>query len=152
MLLADVVATSAAVAATRSRTAKIEALAGLLTRCSPAELAPVVGFLTGVPRQGRVGVGWSTLVDARSSALMQPTIGGSLTVADLDNVITAVEATSGPGSAGARRRALADVFARASEDETDFVIRLLGGELHHDGLGRAGVSCERCAGRRCRVP
>jgi DNA ligase-1 len=143
MLFADVVATSAAVTATRSRTAKVEALAGLLARCSPAELTPVVGFLTGVPRQGRIGVGWSTLVDARSSALMQPTIGGSLTVAELDNVITAVAATSGPGSAGARRRALADVFARASEDETDFVIRLLGGELHQGAL--AGLMADAIA-------
>jgi DNA ligase-1 len=74
---------------------------------------------------------------------MQPTIGGSLTVADLDNVITAVGATSGPGSAGARRRALADVFARASEDETDFVIRLLGGELHQGAL--AGIMSDAIA-------
>jgi DNA ligase-1 len=143
MLFADVVATSAAVTATRSRTAKIEALAALLNRCSPKEIAAVVGFLTGVPRQGRIGVGWATLVDARSSALMQPTIGGALTVGEIDDVITAVGATSGAGSASARRRALADIFARASEDETDFAIRLLGGELHQGAL--AGLMADAIA-------
>src|SRR5947209_20506187 len=65
MLLADVVATSAAVASTRSRNAKVESIAALLARCDDEEIVPVVGFLTGEPRQGRVGVGWATLAAVR---------------------------------------------------------------------------------------
>jgi DNA ligase-1 len=60
VLLADLVATSAAVAATRARTAKVAALGELLRQLDTDEVAPAVGFLTGVPRQGRIGVGWRT--------------------------------------------------------------------------------------------
>ena len=61
MLLADVVATSDAVAATRARGAKVRALADLLRALPPGEVEPAVGFLTGEPRQGRIGVGWAAL-------------------------------------------------------------------------------------------
>src|SRR5262249_50494450 len=54
-LLAAVVAASAAVAATPARLAKIAALAGLLGRLAPDEVAPVVAFLAGEARQGRIG-------------------------------------------------------------------------------------------------
>ena len=47
MLLADVVTASAALAATRSRKAKIATLAELLNRAGHRELPPVVAFLTG---------------------------------------------------------------------------------------------------------
>ena len=56
-LLADVVAASKEVADTGSRTAKVAILADLLSRLEPDEVALAVGFLAGVPRQGRVGVG-----------------------------------------------------------------------------------------------
>ena len=58
----------AAVAATRSRKAKIEALAAVLRACGPDEIATVVSLLTGEPRQGRIGVGWATLSAARRAA------------------------------------------------------------------------------------
>ncbi|MBN9180052.1 MAG: ATP-dependent DNA ligase, partial [Microbacterium sp.] len=58
MLLADVVATTAQVAATPSRRAKTDALAGLMARLHPEEIAVAIGLLTASPRQGRLGVGW----------------------------------------------------------------------------------------------
>src|SRR5215218_3911935 len=61
VLLADVVVTSDAVASTRARSAKIAAIADLLGRLTPGEIDAAVGFLTGEPRQGRVGVGGATL-------------------------------------------------------------------------------------------
>ena len=62
VLLRDVVAKSVEVAATRSRSAKVQSLAALLSAATdPGELGLVVGFLTGKPRQGRLGIGWSTL-------------------------------------------------------------------------------------------
>ena len=57
-LLADLVATSGAVAATPKRSEKVGALAELLRGLSPEEIAPSVGLLVGAPRQGRLGVGW----------------------------------------------------------------------------------------------
>ena len=55
MLFAEVVATSSAVAATRSRLTKVDALAGLLRRADGQEIETVVAFLAGAPRQGRIG-------------------------------------------------------------------------------------------------
>ena len=60
-LLADVVSASRNVTDTSSRSQKITILAELLARLDTDEVAPAVGFLTGVPRQGRVGVGYSTV-------------------------------------------------------------------------------------------
>src|SRR3954451_5828838 len=57
MQLREVVETSEAVAATRSRTAKIETIAGCLARMTPAELPAGAAFLAGEPRQRRPGVG-----------------------------------------------------------------------------------------------
>src|SRR3954454_10378106 len=68
VLLADVVATSAAVAATRSRTAKAAAIAGLLRRADPDEVGPVTAWLAGEPRQGRLGVGRGTLAPVSGGA------------------------------------------------------------------------------------
>ena len=47
MLLADVVATSEAVAATRARSRKAAALAELLRAAAPAEIVPVVAAASG---------------------------------------------------------------------------------------------------------
>ena len=67
MLLNAVVETSRAVAATRSRNTKIEALAVALRASAPDEIATVVHLLTGEPRQGRIGVGWATLSTVRTA-------------------------------------------------------------------------------------
>ncbi|MFM9276169.1 ATP-dependent DNA ligase, partial [Pseudarthrobacter sp. NKDBFgelt] len=58
MLLYELVKTTDKVASTRSRLAKVDALADLLRRLEPGEIATAVGLLTARPRQGRVGVGW----------------------------------------------------------------------------------------------
>ena len=63
VLFSDVVLASATVAATRSRLAKVDTLAGALRAADLAtEVPAVVGFLIGQPRQGRIGTGWRTLV------------------------------------------------------------------------------------------
>ncbi|MGZ6745671.1 MAG: ATP-dependent DNA ligase, partial [Nocardioides sp.] len=58
MLLSHLVATSAAVAATRSRKAKVAALADLLSAAEPDERETVVSYLGGALRQRRTGLGW----------------------------------------------------------------------------------------------
>jgi DNA ligase-1 len=52
VLLADVIAASAAVAATRSRTAKAGTIAELLRRAGADEVEPVTAWLAGELRQG----------------------------------------------------------------------------------------------------
>jgi DNA ligase 1 len=129
-LLADLVATSGAVAATRSRIAKVAALADLLTRLEPDEIAIAVGFLTGEPRQGRIGVGWATI----GSFDLAPAASPSLTLREVDDAVTAVEAMSGAGSVGERRALLGTVLARATEPEGAFIQRLFTGGLRQGAL------------------
>ena len=130
MLLADVVATSAALAATRSRKAKIAALAELLTRAGRDELPAVVAFLTGQPTQGRIGTGWRTLADLGAAPAAEP----SLAVAAVNAALGEVAGMSGSGSAKRRAETLHGLFARATQDEQHFLFRLLTGELRQGAL------------------
>ena len=57
MLLADLVEAADRVAATSKRLEKIGILGELLGRLSPGEVPIASAFLTGGPRQGRIGVG-----------------------------------------------------------------------------------------------
>jgi DNA ligase 1 len=144
-LLAEVVAASTEVAATTSRSRKVAILADLLGRLDASEVAVVVGFLSGLPRQGRVGVGYASVYGVDQVPAAEP----SLTVGELDHAIAEIQAVTGSGSAGERRRVLGDLLGRATEAEAAFVRRLLTGELRQgaltglmvDAIGRAaGVS------------
>ena len=66
--LADVVTASQLVGETSSRSRKVAILAELLRALDPDEVPICVGFLSGVPRQGRVGVGYSTDLRRRAPA------------------------------------------------------------------------------------
>jgi DNA ligase 1 len=138
-LLADVVAASEEVAGTSARSAKIATLAGLLARLEPDEVAIATGFLSGVPRQGRVGVGYSTIYGLEAA----PASSASLSVGDLDAAISEIQGATGRGSAGRRKAILVDLLARSTEAEASFVRRLMTGELRQGAL--AGVMAEAIA-------
>jgi ATP-dependent DNA ligase I len=129
MLLADLVTVSAAVASTRSRTAKVDAVAGALRNTDPAAAPVIVAFLSGELRQRQIGVGWSSLKDAPAPAA-QP----SLTVAAVDEAFGRIGALRGAGSQAARREAIAALFAAATEPEQEFLRRLLLGDLGQGAL------------------
>lgn len=129
-LLADLVATSSAVAATRARTAKVAALADLLRTLHVEEVVPAVAMLTGTPRQGRIGVGWRRLYDLEVAAAGAP----SLTLGEVDAAIDALAACAGAGSNTERNRLLTGLLQRATEAEQSFVRRLLTGELRQGAL------------------
>ena len=63
--LADVVTVSSAVGATRSRLAKVAAMAELLRPLRGEDAVLVASFLAGEPRQPRLDVGWAALRDVR---------------------------------------------------------------------------------------
>ncbi|HKN99954.1 MAG TPA: ATP-dependent DNA ligase [Pseudonocardiaceae bacterium] len=131
MLFSDVVLASATVAATRSRLAKVDALAGALRAADPAtEVAAVVGFLVGQARQGRIGTGWRTLMKLDVAPAESP----ELTVADVDGALTELAALSGTGSGTARTALLSGLLRRATKTEHDFLFRLLAGELRQGAL------------------
>jgi ATP-dependent DNA ligase I len=137
--LAAVVDASGRVAATRARSTKVAILVELLRGVGPGEVAMCVGFLSGAPRQGRVGVGYATVYGIDVPPADEP----SLTVADLDRAIDEIAADSGPGSATRRRQLLGELLGRATEPEAEFVRRLLTGELRQGAL--AGVMADAVA-------
>jgi DNA ligase-1 len=138
-LLADVVATSSELADTSSRSQKVAILADLLARLDPSEVAITVGFLAGVPRQGRIGVGYRTIHGVDRA----PATGPSLTIEDLDRAIIEVQATTGSGSGAKRRDVLRALFDQATEPEADFIRRLFTGELRQGAL--AGLMVDAVA-------
>ncbi|WP_066293084.1 ATP-dependent DNA ligase [Arthrobacter sp. B6] len=130
MLLDELVRTSDAVASTRSRLAKVDALADLLRRLEPAEIATAVGLLIAKPRQGRVGIGWRGM----SAAMGEPAAEPSLTVADLDAALDRLLVTAGAGSAAQRGATLRTLTAAATEHEQAFIAGVLLGELRTGAL------------------
>jgi DNA ligase-1 len=137
--LAAVVHASGEVAATRARSAKVAILAELLRSVGPGEVSTCVGLLSGVPRQGRVGVGYATVYGIDVPPAIEP----SLTVVDLDGAIDEIAADSGPGSATRRRQLLMVLLGRATAPEAEFVRRLLTGDLRQGAL--AGVMADAVA-------
>ncbi len=130
MLLADLVAASAAVAATRSRTAKVAALAGCLGRLEAGERRTGIAWLSGTLPEGRIGIGYAALRDTEVAAAAEAT----LTIRQAADGIAELARTGGPGS-GARRAAILErLLCRASAAEQQFVRRLLVGELRQGAL------------------
>jgi len=129
-LLADVVTGSSEIAATNARSRKIAILADLLQRLELDEIPIVVGFLSGAPHQGRIGVGYSIAYGIESVAAAE----ASLTIGDVDAAITTVQRATGSGSSTRRRQILGELFGRATEPEADFVRRLFTGELRQGAL------------------
>ncbi|MGY1637856.1 ATP-dependent DNA ligase [Geodermatophilus sp. SYSU D00742] len=130
MLLSDVVAASAAVAATRSRTAKATAIADLLRRAAAPEVQPVTAWLAGEPLQRRLGVGWRTLARLTGDPAAAPT----LTVPAVDAALGEIAGTAGAGSTARREALLGALLAAATPDEQRFLVRLLTGELRQGAL------------------
>ncbi len=147
MRFADLVAASAAVAATSKRLAKVELLAGALheLRGAPdAEVTAGAAYLSGELRQRQTGVGWAALRGLPSAAETT-----SLTVGEVDAAFAELAVQSGPGSQTRRRDLVQALFARATRAEQEFLVRLIGGELRQGA--QAGVLVDAIA-RAAEVP
>lgn len=137
--LSVLVATSRLLSATSSRSRKVAILAALLRALHPSEVAAGVGFLSGVPRQGRVGIGYATVYGIQSP----PAAHASLTVHELDRTIADIQAATGTGSGARRKLLLGELIGRATEEEGDFMKRLFTGELRQGAL--AGLAADAVA-------
>ena len=124
MLLADLASTSATVASTSSRLAKVDAITACLRRAAPPEVVIVVCYLSGELRQRRPGVGWASLRE-----LPAPAATPTLEVAEVDAAFGRAERAVGAGSQAARRAELTTLFGRATPEEQRFLSMLVGGEL-----------------------
>jgi len=138
VLLDEVAVTSAAVAASSARLAKVERLAACLRRLEPGEVHPAVAFLSGELRQRQIGVGWAALRDAPD-----PAAAPTLTVAEVDAAFERIGRLAGPGSQAERRRLVGELFGRATAAEQRFLVGLLSGELRQGAL--EGVMVEAIA-------
>jgi len=139
VLLAEVVAASATVGSTRSRTAKAGALAALLRAADGEEVEPATAWLAGEPLQGRIGAGWRTL----SGLDVVPAAEPALDVSAVNAALVALSVTSGAGSTARRSALLHELFGAATADEQAFLRRLLTGELRQGAL--EGVMLEAIA-------
>ncbi len=134
-----VVQVSAAVAATPQRSAKIALLADLLRHVPPGEAPIVVGYLVGEPRQGRIGVGWATLRDAR----VEPAAASTVQVAEIDGVLDRLAVTTGSGSQRAKEELLVALMERLTADEQVHLVRTMTGEMRqgaNDGVVAEAVA------------
>ncbi|ROS23630.1 ATP-dependent DNA ligase [Cellulomonas sp. PhB150] len=129
MLLADVAATSTALAATRSRLAKRALLVDLLRRTDASDVEVVARYLGGELRQRRTGLGWRSL-----TTLPEPAAEPTLTVAEVDAAFEHMAGLEGPGSSTARSAAAGSLFAAATADEQQLLRGLVTGELRQGAL------------------
>ena len=140
MKLNDLVLTSKLVADTSGRLEKIALLAALLKRLAPNEVPIAIGFLTGWPRQGKLGVGWASVAEARPSvSAATPT----LDLVEVDQTFTQLQSARGKRSGAERQRILSELLSRSTADEQSFLGALAIGEVRQGALD--GVLTEAVA-------
>jgi DNA ligase 1 len=145
MQFARLVATSGQVASTTKRLEKIALLAALLDQLAPEEVEAAVSFLCGNTRQGRIGIGYSSLRGIAGFPAAEPT----LELGEVDRAFESLKGSRGSGSAGRKLEVLKELFARATTAEQSFLVSLLGGELRQGAL--EGIMLEGVA-RASHVP
>ncbi|WP_203708428.1 ATP-dependent DNA ligase [Asanoa iriomotensis] len=144
MLFADLAATSAAVAATSKRLAKVDLLAAALQGLDPGEVEAGSAYLAGELRQRQTGVGYAGLRDLPPPA-EQPT----LSVGAVDAAVAEIAAVGGSGSQARRKALLGALFGAATVDEQRMLRGLFSGELRQGA--QAGLLADAIA-RAADVP
>jgi DNA ligase 1 len=129
MLLRDLVETSGVVAATRSRKAKVAAIAERLGEAGVDELPVVTAYLGGTILQRRTGVGWRGV-----STLPEPATEPALTVLEVHEQLDELAELSGPGSQEARATGVRGLFARATADEQRWLRGVITGGVRQGAL------------------
>ncbi len=141
MLLNDIVETSEQIKATRSRTAKTEAIASLLSGRAADELRIIVSWLSGELLQGRIGISKGRAPQFARG--VEPADSPSLTVLDVSRALDSIKESSGPGSQGEQEGILRSLLERATASEQTFLVGLLAGELRQGAL--AGLMIDAIA-------
>ena len=131
MLLNQIVEVSERLKATRSRSAKIGAIASLLQGRTAHELRTIVAWMSGDLLQGRIGISKGRAHQYGQG--VAPSDLPRLTIEDVDRALIAVREATGPGSQGVRERLLHDLLGRATEAEQAFLV----GGCSRGSCGRA---------------
>ena len=128
------------VRATSKKGEKVALIADLLRQTREGETELAALYLTGTLPQGRIGVGWRTLQPAMPSG---PAVGEPLTLARVDEALTAVAGETGPGSAERRLGRLRSLLEATDEPGRRLLVELLTGEVRQGALD--GVVTEAIA-------
>ncbi len=137
-LLASVAGASAEIASASARSIKTRRLAEVLGSADAGDVPAVVAWLSGQLLQRRIGVGWASLTTTPPAAA-EP----SLTVAEVNRVMSEMSEASGAGSQTRRAALLRDMMSRATEVEQTFLRALIAGNLRQGAL--AGVMSDAIA-------
>jgi DNA ligase-1 len=142
VLFGDLAATSAAVAETSGRRAKIDLLAaalkGLAATGDPAEIEAGSAYLAGDMRQRQIGVGWASLRE-----LPAPADAASLSVRDVDARLAELGAVSGAGSQARRRSLVQSLFVALTSAEQKLLVGIISGEVRQGA--QAGLLADAIA-------
>ncbi|MFF4803654.1 ATP-dependent DNA ligase [Streptomyces sp. NPDC001351] len=134
MLLARLAQVSQEIAATSARSRKIALLAELFRDAEADDVPIVIPYLAGRLPQGRLGVGWKVL-----GRPVAPAAGPTLTVREVDALLSELGKVSGTGSQAERSRLVGELMAAATEDEQRFLLGLLTGEVRQGALDAVAV-------------
>src|SRR2546430_1481291 len=131
MELARLVEVVSRVRATTRKTEKVGLLADFLRQTHDKETELAALYLSGSLPQGKIGVGWRMTEEA----MPQRSVGGGpLTLLEVDQTFESIAVQRGSGSSGRKSQALRGLFERAGEEEREFVVRLLMGEVRQGAL------------------
>ncbi|MDT6982537.1 ATP-dependent DNA ligase [Streptomyces lusitanus] len=134
MLLSRLAQVSQEVAATSARSRKTALLAELFREAGPDDVPVVIPYLAGRLPQGRIGVGWKVL-----SRPVPPAAEPSLTVREVDALLTRLAKVSGPGSQAERALLVGELLGASTEAEQRFLTGLLTGEVRQGALDAVAV-------------
>jgi len=140
MKLSEIVETSSRLVGTRSRLEKMALLGEVLGRAPLDRVSLLVSCLSGRLPRGRMGIGHATLQDMRR---IRGAPQSSLDLVDVDAAFVELEGVAGVGSSAARLEILRGLYRRATEEEQDFLTRLLLEDLRQGSL--EGVMLEAIA-------
>ncbi|MFG2727301.1 ATP-dependent DNA ligase [Streptomyces canus] len=129
MLLARLAHVSQEVAATSARSRKIALLAELFRDAEADDVPIVIPYLAGRLPQGRLGVGWKVL-----SRPVAPAAEPTLTVREVDALLSDLGKVAGAGSQAERARLVGELMGAATEDEQRFLLGLISGEVRQGAL------------------
>lgn len=129
MLLARLAHVSQEVAATSARSRKTALLAELFRDAEAEDVPIVIPYLAGRLPQGRLGVGWKVL-----SRPVAPAAEPTLTVREVDALLSTLGKVAGAGSQAERARLVGELMGAATQDEQRFLLGLISGEVRQGAL------------------
>ncbi len=127
----DLVAISKSVASTSKRKHKVSLLADFFRQVKGREIALAVRYLSGQLGQGRLGVGWAILREALQDL---PDPSRSLSLIEIDRLFEEISREKGSGSLERKVRFLRNLFSSVQQDQREFLINLMMGEIRQGAL------------------